>query len=113
MPEVEDDGGVAGGVSSALEEQTCRHGGCRSRRNTDQLVGADGAMTPELVVAARKRAPRRWWWFKATGLSVHGCRSQRNKSQIVGVDGGGAGGIGQKGKGCLDVGSCLKENGIE
>ena len=45
---------------SGLREQTYRRGGCRSRRNMSQLVSADGAMTPELVVGARKRAPRRW-----------------------------------------------------
>ena len=48
-----------GAVGSGLKEQTYRRGDCRSRRNMSQLVGADGAMTPELVVVARKRAPRR------------------------------------------------------
>ena len=36
-----------GAVSSRLKEQTYRRGGCRSRRNMFQLVGADDAMTPE------------------------------------------------------------------
>ena len=47
-----------GVVSSGLKEQAYRCGGSKSRRNMSQLVGADGAMTPELVVVARKRAPR-------------------------------------------------------
>ena len=49
-----------GAVSSGLKEQTYRRGGCRNRRNMSQLVGTDCAMTLELVVVARKRAPRRW-----------------------------------------------------
>ena len=49
-----------GAVSRGLKEQTYRRGGCRSRRNMSHLVGADGAMTPESVAVARKRAPRRW-----------------------------------------------------
>ena len=49
-----------GAVSSGAKEQAYRRGGCRSPRNRSQLVGADGAMTSELVVVARKRAPRRW-----------------------------------------------------
>ena len=49
-----------GVVSSGLKEQTYRRDGCRSLRNMSQLVGADCAMTPELVVVARKRAPCRW-----------------------------------------------------
>ena len=49
-----------GAVSSGLKRQTYRRGGCRSRRNMFQLVGADDAMTPESVVVARERAPRRW-----------------------------------------------------
>ena len=49
-----------GAFSTGLKEQTYRRSGCRSRRNMSQLVGVDGAMTPELVVVARKREPRRW-----------------------------------------------------
>ena len=49
-----------GAAGSGLKEQTYRRGGCRSRKNLSQLVGADGAMTPELVVVGRKRAPRSW-----------------------------------------------------
>ena len=47
-------------VSSELKEQAYRRGGRRSRRHTSQLVGADGAMAPEVVVAARKRAGCGW-----------------------------------------------------
>ena len=32
----------SGWVGSGLEEQAYRRGGCRSRRNISQLVGADG-----------------------------------------------------------------------
>ena len=49
-----------GAVSSGLKEQAYRRGGCRSRRNMSQLVGADDAMTPELVMVVRKRASCRW-----------------------------------------------------
>ena len=58
---------TSGAVGSGLKEQTYRRDGCRSRRNMSQLVGADGAMTPELVEMARKRAPCRWERFKAAG----------------------------------------------
>ena len=44
-----------GAVSSGRKEQTYRRGVCRSRRNISQLVGADGVMTPKLVVKAGKR----------------------------------------------------------
>ena len=49
-----------GAVSSGPKERAYRHGGCRSRQNMSQLVGVDGAMTPELVVMASKRARCRW-----------------------------------------------------
>ena len=34
-------------VGSGLKKQVYRRGGCRSLRNVSQLVGVDGAMTPE------------------------------------------------------------------
>ena len=49
-----------GVVGSGLKEQAYRRGGCRSRRSMTQMVVADDAMTPELVVMARKRARCRW-----------------------------------------------------
>ena len=73
-PEVVDDDDEAGAVISGLKEQTYRRGGCRSRRNMFQLAGADGAMTPELVVVARKRAPCRWQRFEAAGPSARRSR---------------------------------------
>ena len=48
-----------GAVGSGMKEQAHRRGGYKTPRNRSQLVGTDGVMTLELVVVARKRAPRR------------------------------------------------------
>ena len=47
-----------------------RHTDRRGRRDMFQMGGADAAMTPELVVVTRIRAPCRWWWFGAAGPSA-------------------------------------------
>ena len=46
-------------VSSRLNDHAYGCGGCYSRQNMSQLVGVDGAITPELVVEARSMAPCR------------------------------------------------------
>ena len=59
-----------GAIGSGLKEQTYGRDGCRSRRSMSQLLGADGAITPELVVVVRMRASCRWERFKAAGPSA-------------------------------------------
>ena len=94
MPEIVDDGDDAGAVRRGLKRQAYRCGGCKMMtmmlgrlvadcrgRPTGAVAAGVGkicpswlaltvAMTPEMVVVAKKRAPYRWPRFEAAGSSA-------------------------------------------